>query len=120
MAGAVVGRFDTPDQTRTPDKTKIEYVKLGGVSAARTTFQPGWKWSECLGPLVGSDTCHARHIGTAISGHLHVAHEDGTEIDIVPGVAYVIEPGHDGWVVGDEPYVAFEFDPATASSYANI
>jgi hypothetical protein len=120
VAGVAGGRFDSPDDTRTPDKTKIEIVQLGGTSAARTTYQPGWKWSECLGPLVGTDSCQARHVGTAISGHLHVVHEDGTEIDIVPGVAFVIEPGHDGWVVGDEPYVAFEFDSSTAAKYAKI
>jgi hypothetical protein len=120
VAGAEVRPFDTPDETRTPDKTKIDFVKMGGISAARTTFQPGWKWSECVGPLMGSDSCQARHIGTAISGHLHVVHEDGTEVDIVPGAAFVIEPGHDGWVVGDEPYVAFEFDQSTAAAYGNL
>jgi hypothetical protein len=120
MAGVVTRRFDSPDDTRTPEKTKIDVVQLGALMAARTTFQPGWKWSECLGRLVGSDSCHARHVGTAISGRLHVLHEDGTEAEIGPGDAFVIEPGHDGWVVGDEPYVALEFESKTAEAYAKI
>lgn len=120
MAGIAVGSFDSPDETRTPDKTKIEILQLGGASALRTTYEPGWKWSECLGPLVGTESCQARHFGTAISGQLHVVHEDGTEVDIGPGAAFVIEPGHDGWVVGDEPYVALEFDQGTASRYAKV
>jgi hypothetical protein len=118
MAGVVTGRFESPDETRTPDKTKIEIVRLGEAMAARTTFQPGWKWSECIGPVIGTDSCQARHVGTAISGHLHVAHEDGSETDIGPGDAFVIEPGHDGWVVGDEPYIALEFEANTAAQYA--
>jgi hypothetical protein len=120
MPGVARGLFDSPNETRTPEKTKIEVVQLGSTSAARTTFQPGWKWSECIGPLMGADSCQARHVGAAVSGHLHVVHEDGTEADIGPGDAFVIEPGHDGWVVGDEPYVAFEFESNTAERYTKL
>ena len=118
MAGVVKKNFESPDETRTPDKTMIEIVKLGGTNVARVTFQPGWKWSECIKPVAGTDSCQARHVGTVVSGRIHVVHEDGTEVDAGPGAAYVIEPGHDAWVLGDEPYVAFEFEPKTVADYA--
>jgi hypothetical protein len=116
VASLMSGSFDAPDETRTPDKTKVEVVRLGGQTAARVTFQPGWKWSECIKPVAGTDSCQARHVGTMVSGRLHVVHDDGSEAEVVPGHAYVIEPGHDAWVVGDEPTVAFEFE--SADTYA--
>jgi mannose-6-phosphate isomerase-like protein (cupin superfamily) len=110
--------FESPDETRTPDKTKIQVVHVGGATAARITFEPGWKWSECIKPVVGTDSCQAHHVGTLLSGHMHVVHQDGDEVDLGPGDVYVIEPGHDAWVVGDEPTVGFEFDSQAASGYA--
>jgi hypothetical protein len=118
MAGLEARNFDNPDETRTPDKTKIDVVKMGGTTAARFTFEPGWKWSECVKPVVGTDSCQARHVGVVQSGRLRVAHEDGTEGDIGPGETYIIEPGHDAWVVGDETFVGFEFESHSAEEYA--
>ena len=103
MAGLEVRDFSAPDETRAPDKTKIEIVRMGGASAARMSLEPGWRWSECIKPVAGTDSCQAHHVGVLLSGTLHVAHEDGSEQDIGAGSAYVIEPGHDAWVVGDEP-----------------
>ena len=110
--------FDTPDETRAPDKTKLEVVDLGGVKAARMTAQPGWRWSECIKPVVGGDSCQNHHVGTVASGRLGVSHEDGSKMEIGPGDAYVIHPGHDAWVIGDEPFVAFEFESRAAEEYA--
>jgi hypothetical protein len=104
--------FDAADETRTPDKTQVDVVRLGGATVARLTFQPGWRWSECVQPVVGTDSCQARHVGAIVSGRIHVVHDDGTEGEVAPGEAYVIEPGHDAWVVGDEAAVAFEFESA--------
>ena len=118
MAGIEKKSFDSPDETRTPDKTKVEVVNLGGTTAGRSTFQPGWKWSECIKPVAGTESCQARHVGTVASGRLHIVHEDGSEVEIGAGDAYVIEPGHDAWVVGDEPYVAYEFESKTAAEFA--
>jgi hypothetical protein len=118
MAGFHVRRFDAPDETRTPDKTQIDVVRMGGNSAARFTLEPGWKWSECVKPIVGTESCQARHVGVAHSGRMHVTHEDGTEGEVGPGEAYLIEPGHDAWVVGDETFVGFEFEARTAEEYA--
>ena len=118
MAGIMSKSFDSPDETRTPDKTKVEVVKLGATTAARTTFQPGWKWSECIKPVVGTESCQARHVGTVISGQIHIVHEDGTEADARAGDVYIIEPGHDAWVVGDEALVSLEFESKTAEEFA--
>jgi uncharacterized cupin superfamily protein len=118
MAGVQALNFDSPDETRTPDKTRVDVVRHGDTVAARMAFEPGWKWSECVKPVVGTDSCQVRHVGVVQLGSLHVAHEDGTEADIGPGDAYVIEPGHDAWVVGDETFVGLEFESHAAQEYA--
>jgi hypothetical protein len=118
MAGVEVRGFDSPDETRTPDKTLIEVVRMGGTTAGRFTFEPGWRWSECVKPVAGTDSCQARHVGVVHEGRLGVRHEDGTEVELTPGDAYVIEPGHDAWVVGDDRFVGFEFESRSAEEYA--
>ncbi len=110
--------FDSPDETRTPDKTKLEVINLGDTKAARMTAQPGWRWSECIKPIAGGDSCQNRHLGVVIEGRLHVVHDDGSEADLAPGGAYLIEPGHDAWVVGNDPFVAYEFESTTAATFA--
>ena len=118
MAGVEALDFDSPDETRAPDKTRVDVVRMGGSTAARLAFEPGWRWSECVKPVVGTESCQAHHVGVIQSGTLHVTHEDGTDLDLRAGEAYVIEPGHDAWVVGDERVVAFEFEPRAAEEYA--
>src|SRR6186997_2721739 len=110
MAGIESRDFESPDETRTPEKTQVNVVRMGDTTAARFTFEPGWKWSECVKPVAGTDSCQARHVGVVQSGSIHVVHEDGTELDLSAGDAYVIEPGHDAWVVGDDAFVGFEFE----------
>ena len=110
MPGFASKSFDLPDETRTPPKTSVDVVRIGNTTAARFTFQPGWRWSEAVKPIAKTDLCQARHVGAVVSGHLHVAHTDGSEGEVGPGQAYVIEPGHDAWVVGEEPVVSYEFD----------
>lgn len=118
MAGIASKSFETPDETRRPDKTTVEVVELGGAKAARFTMEPGWRWDECIKPAAGTDACQARHLGVAVSGVLHVSHDDGTELDLTAGNAYLIDPGHNAWVVGDEPFVAYEFESMTAETFA--
>jgi hypothetical protein len=118
MAGVQALDFDSPDETRTPEKTRVDVVRIGGTTAGRFAFEPGWRWSECIKPVAGTDSCQARHVGVVQSGTLRVAHEDGSEVDLRAGDAYVIEPGHDAWVVGDERFVAFEFEPRASEEYA--
>ena len=118
MAGVEVLNFESPDETRTPEKTRVDVVRIGGATAGRFTFEPGWRWSECIKPVVGTDSCQARHVGVVQSGRMAVRHDDGTEVELGPGEAYVIEPGHDAWVVGDDRFVAFEFEQRAAEEYA--
>jgi quercetin dioxygenase-like cupin family protein len=118
MAGVERLDFDSPDETRTPDKTRVDVVRVGNVTAGRFAFEPGWRWSECVKPVAGTESCQARHLGVVQSGTLRVSHEDGSEVDLRAGEAYAIEPGHDAWVIGDERFVAFEFEPRAVEEYA--
>ena len=110
---------DSPDETRTPAKTRVEVVRLEGFTIGRFNFEPGWRWSECVKPVAGTDSCQMSHLGYAVAGNLHVVHDDGTAADVGPGDAYVIEPGHDAEVVGGERFVGFEFQPKAAEEYAS-
>lgn len=118
MAGVSSKSFESPDESRKPDKTEVQIVDLGSTKAARMTLQPGWRWSECIKPIIGTESCQVHHVGTVLAGQLHVQHEDGTVVDLNPGDAYVIEPGHDAWVTSTEPMVAYEFDSKAAETYA--
>ena len=77
MAGAVKKGFATPDERRTPDKTEVEVVDLGSVKAARMTLQPGWRWSDCIKPVVGTDSCQIHHEGTVVAGQCTCATTTG-------------------------------------------
>jgi len=112
MSGITAKSFNRPDEQRTPPSSTVDVVHLAGLDVARITFQPGWRWSEHLASVAASTTCRLRHVGAVQSGVLHVAHSDGTEADMAAGDAYVIEPDHDAWVVGDEPVVVVEFESA--------
>ena len=92
-----------------PPKTKIEVVKVGDSTVMRATFEPGWKWSECIKPIAGTDSCQAPHVNYVISGRMKVVMDDGTEMEMGPGDAADIPPGHDAWVIGNEPCVAIDF-----------
>jgi quercetin dioxygenase-like cupin family protein len=108
-----VSRFEvkshsTPDEVRAPSKTKVEVVRLDGFTIGRFNFEPGWRWSECIKPVVGTDSCQVSHVGYAVSGVATIRLADGTERTIRAGDSYTIPPGHDAWVVGNEPFVAIE------------
>jgi hypothetical protein len=108
MAGVEHRDFTAPDETRTPDETTVELVNLGSGQIGRYTFQPGWRWSEYVKPVVGTDSCQVDHIGYCVSGSLHVRHDDGTEAEVKPGDVYRVAPGHDAWTMGSEPAVFVE------------
>lgn len=118
MASIETKSMDRPDESRTPDKTSVGVVHLGDATVGRFTLQPGWKWSDCIKPVAGTDSCQAAHLGYVVSGTIHIAANDGAEADLGAGDAYRLEPGHDAWVVGDEPFVALEFESKTAETYA--
>jgi hypothetical protein len=112
MPGVETRDFSTPDEVRRPQRTTVEVVKVGGGEIGRYTFEPGWRWSECIKPVVGTDSCQVEHVGYMVSGHLHVEHGDGSTGDIMPGMVYRIAPGHDAHVVGDKSVVVVEFQGA--------
>lgn len=112
MAAVEIKDFSTPDEVRSPERTTVELVKLAGGEIGRYTFQPGWRWSECIKPVVKTDSCQVEHVGYVVSGSLHVQHEDGSTGEATPGSVYRIGPGHDAWVLGDEPVVVVEFQGA--------
>lgn len=114
MAGFTAKAFDVPDEQRTPPRTAVDVVHLGAHHVARFTFQPGWRWSEHVAAVVGTPTCQLWHVGTVLSGRVHVTHADGSEGEVGVGDAYVIAPDHDAWVVGDEPAVVVEFESAAS------
>ncbi len=105
--------FNAPDETRTPPKTKFEIVKFGDMSVVRMTCQPGWRWSEHIRPMAGTDPCQGTHFSYVISGHLRTVMDDGTQFDIGPGDIAITAPGHDAWVLGDEPFVVLDFQDAS-------
>lgn len=108
--------LNAPEETRPISKGKVEVVNLGDVVAMRATFEPGWRWSECVKPIAGTDTCQVAHMGYMESGRMGLKMDDGTEYDFRQGDVGVIPPGHDAWVVGDEPVVFIDFQGG--SSYA--
>lgn len=111
-----VKSHDTPDETRTPSKTRIELVRLEGFTIGRFNFEPGWRWSECIKPVAGTESCQASHVGYAVSGRLRVRLNDGTEQAVSAGLSYTIPPGHDAWVEGNETFVGIEL--MSAEQYA--
>jgi mannose-6-phosphate isomerase-like protein (cupin superfamily) len=116
-AALIKRTYDEPDERRTPPNSTVDVVHLGNVTTARLTFQPGWRWSESVKPVVGTDLCEQHHVGVVIAGRLGVSH--GSEsMEVGPGDTYVIEPGHDAWVIGDDTFVGCEFDNRAAETYA--
>ena len=98
-----------PDDKRTFDKGLVELVSLGGVTFGRATLQPGWKWSTCVKPLAKTHSCQAPHLQYHVSGRLHVVMDDGSKDEFGPGEVSLIPPGHDAWVLGDEPCTIIDF-----------
>jgi class 3 adenylate cyclase len=106
----------SPDEVRTFDNGRIELYSLDDIDVGRTVFQPGWRWSRDVKPIAGTEFCQYHHVGIVLSGTLHVEMEDGLSLEIQPDTAYEIPPGHDAWVVGDDPWITIDF--AGMRSYA--
>ena len=104
--------LDAPDERRTPEKTRVDLVHLGGVTLGRFTFQPGWRWSECIKPVVGTESCQVHHVGVVTAGRLTVQVAGGQPVTVKAGDAYDIPPGHDAWVEGQEAFSAIEVQGA--------
>jgi uncharacterized RmlC-like cupin family protein len=104
----ILRRFDSPDEVREMVKGRFEVVRIGGLTIGRATYQPGWKWSEHVGPAVGADRCSVEHVGLVLAGVATVAFADRV-LEMKPGDLFYVPPEpHDSWVVGDQPYVSLQ------------
>jgi len=101
--------LNRPEEVRTFDKGKLELVKVGGATVGRAIFQPGWRWSQSVKPLVNTKSCEAPHFQYHVSGTLRIKMDDGTEKDCKAGDVSLVPTGHDAWVVGNEPVVVVDF-----------
>ncbi len=106
----ILKRFEQPDETRLLKKGKFELVHLGGMTIGRATYEPGWRWSEHVGPGVGATRCSVEHVGLVLSGTATAAFDNGQVFQLRPGELFYIPPEpHDSWVLGDQPYVSLHF-----------
>jgi hypothetical protein len=101
--------LDSPEEVRPIDKGRVEVVNLGDVTAMRATLEPGWKWSESVKPIAGTNSCEVAHMGYMVSGRMMIRMDDGSQQEFRPGDVGVISPGHDAWVVGNERVVFIDF-----------
>ena len=109
MAKIAVKNFKAPDEVRTFAKGKVALVKLDEAAIGLATFEPGWRWSTCIKPLANTNSCEAAHLGYQISGTMRIRMDDGTELECKAGDVAFVPPGHDAWVVGNEPVVIVDF-----------
>jgi quercetin dioxygenase-like cupin family protein len=108
--------FDRPSETRIFEKGRFEVYEVGPTTLGRATYDPGWRWSEHVGSATGESLCQVEHVGLVLSGAAAVKMEDGTERVMKAGEFFYVPPGHDSWVVGDEPYVSLHI--VGSESYA--
>lgn len=102
-------RFDRADEVRRFEKGRFEIIRIGGMTIGRATYEPGWKWSTHIGAAQGKTYCEVEHVGLVISGCATAAMKNGHVQELRPGDLFYIAPGHDSWVVGNEPYVSLHF-----------
>jgi len=115
MAGLVRKSLNSPEETRPFEggKGQLELVNLDTGAVGRATFQPGWRWSEHIKPIARTDSCQAAHLGYFISGRMNVVMDDGEQMEFGPGDFSIIPPGHDAWIVGNEPCVVIDWQGFT-------
>lgn len=104
-----IKNLDAPDDSQSLEKGRLELCTLGGMTVGRASYEPGWKWSEHIGAATGETWCLVEHVILVLQGRMVVAMRDGERVEIGPGDLCHIPPGHDSWVVGDEPYVSLHF-----------
>ncbi|MDX6614150.1 MAG: hypothetical protein QOD75_3336 [Blastocatellia bacterium] len=110
MLEVILKSFDTPDETRVFEKGKLEIVRIGGIVLGRASYEPGWRWSEHVGPIASTPLCEVEHVGMVLSGRAMAAMSDGTEVELTAGSLFYVPPvAHDSWVIGDEPYISLHF-----------
>jgi mannose-6-phosphate isomerase-like protein (cupin superfamily) len=113
----ILRRFESPDEVREFPNGRLELVTIAGQTLGRASYQPGWKWSDHVGPGVNASRCSVEHLGIVLEGHATAAFDDGRIFDLTPGTIFYIPPvPHDSWVVGDVPYVSLHL--VDAAKYA--
>ncbi len=117
MNDTVVKRFDAADDRREFEKGRFDVVTVGAMTIGRARYEPGWIWSEHVGKGLGKSSCDVEHVGVVVSGRAIVKMDDGSERILEPGDVFYVAPGHDSWVVGDEPYVSLHL--MGAETYAH-
>ena len=103
-------RFSEPAEVRSFPNGRVDTVELDDVVIGRMTYEPGWRWSNDVKPIAGTDRCMAHHIGVVLQGRLRAEMDDGTEMEVGPGDIFELPPGHDAWVVGDIPWVSVDWE----------
>jgi quercetin dioxygenase-like cupin family protein len=101
--------FAAPDETRTFTHGKVDVVQIGGTAIGRATFQPGWRWSQDVKPIVQTESCQAEHLGYVISGRMTVQMDDGTRLTFGPGDVMSLPSGHDAWIEGNDVMEVVDF-----------
>ena len=109
MYEVILKRFENPDETRNFERGKFELIHMAGMTIGRATYEPGWKWSLHVGASQGLKSCQVEHVGMVVSGSATAPMDDGHVVEMKSGDLFYIAPGHDSWVVGDEPYVSLHF-----------
>ena len=110
MHDVILKRFENPDEIREMTKGRFEIIRIGDMTVGRATYEPGWRWSEHVGPTVGATRCSVEHVGLVVSGTATAAFDDGTIVELRAGELFHIPARpHDSWVVGNEPYVSIHF-----------
>jgi len=109
MGDIEIRRFESGDEIRMFEHGTFELVTLGGVTVGRASYEPGWVWSEHVGAATGQALCEVEHVGLVVSGRAAVKMRAGTEYELTQGDLFSVAPGHDSWVIGDEPYVSLHF-----------
>jgi uncharacterized cupin superfamily protein len=110
MGSIELKSFDSPDEVREFEGNgKADVLNIGGRTVGRGTFEPGWRWSENVKPIAGTESCEVSHLGYCVSGRMKVIMDDGSEGECGPGDVVAIPPGHDAEVVGDEPCIFVDF-----------
>ena len=117
MLDVILKRFEEPDEVRVFEKGRFELVNVGGMTIGRASYEPGWKWSVHVGAATGAKSCQVEHVGMVVSGKATAAMDDGRVIEMKAGDVFYVPPGHDSWVVGNEPYVSLHF--LGAETYAS-
>jgi len=109
VSAAQLRAFAKPDEVREFPNGRLELVKIGGATVGRAILQPGWSWSSSVKPIAKTKSCEAPHFQFHVSGTLHVRMDDGSEFECKAGDVSLLPPGHDAWVVGNEPAVVVDF-----------